>query len=61
MLGILVITSIALWTIGLIPFVGTIIKAIMIVLGLGMITSNLFLKEKNADTPKKEISENEAN
>ena len=61
MLGILVITSIALWAIGLIPFIGTIIKAIMIILGLGTITSNLFLKEKNADTPKKEISENEAN
>ncbi len=44
--GILIATSIVLWLIGLIPWVGFIVKIIIAILGLGLITSNLVIKEK---------------
>lgn len=44
--GMLVATSIALWLIGLIPFIGFILGIIVVILGLGIVVSNLILKEK---------------
>lgn len=44
--GILAAISIILWLIGLIPFVGSILGIIVTVLGLGIVTSTLFLKDK---------------
>ena len=44
--GMLVVSSIILWLIGLIPFVGSILGIIVTVLGLGIVTSTLFLKDK---------------
>ncbi len=44
--GILIATSIVLWLIGLIPWVGLLVKIIVAILGLGIITTNLIFKEK---------------
>lgn len=60
-LGILIITSIVLWLIGFIPYVGILVKVVMVILGLGIITSSLFLKEKNIVTQEEITSENESN
>lgn len=43
--GMLVVCSIALWLIGLIPFVGPILGLIVVILGLGIVTSSLVLKK----------------
>lgn len=45
-LGILIVSSIVLWLIGLIPYIGTFIKLIAMVLGLGIVISNIVLKNK---------------
>ena len=39
--GLLIVTGIVFWAIGLIPYVGTIIDIIAIILGLGLIVYNL--------------------
>ncbi len=44
--GILIITSIVLWLIGLIPYIGSILGMIVVVLGLGIVTSSLVLRKK---------------
>lgn len=49
-LGIIVATCIGLWVIGFIPFIGSIVDLLAVVVGLGIITSNLFLK--NSPTEK---------
>lgn len=48
MFGILVLSSLILWAINLIPFVGSLVGFVANVLGLGMIVSNIVLKEKEA-------------
>lgn len=45
-LGMLIVSSIVLWLIGLIPYLGTFIGLIAVVLGLGIILSSIILKEK---------------
>ena len=47
--GILVLASLILWAINLIPFVGSLVGFVANVLGLGMIVSNIVLKEKKAE------------
>ena len=42
----LIVTTIVLWGIGLIPYVGTIIGFIGIILGFGILTSHLVLKKE---------------
>ena len=49
-LGMLVASSIILWAIGLIPFVGSIIEIIAVLLGLGIIVSSIVLKDKKLET-----------
>lgn len=44
--GMLVVSSIVLWLVILIPFIGSLIKLIAVILGLGSIVSSLVLKEK---------------
>lgn len=44
--GMLIVTTIVLWGIGLIPYVGTIIGFIGIILGFGILTSHLVLKKE---------------
>ena len=48
--GMLVVSSIVLWLIVLIPFVGSLVSMVTAVLGLGIIISSLVLKEKVEDT-----------
>lgn len=47
--GILVASSIILWLISLIPFVGSFVKLASMVLGLGIIICSIILKEKTDD------------
>ncbi len=49
-LGMLVASSIILWAIGLIPFVGSIVEIIAVLLGLGIIVSSIVLKDKKLET-----------
>lgn len=48
-LGIIVATCIGLWVIGLIPFIGSIVDFVVVIAGLGIVTSNLFLKNSPAE------------
>lgn len=48
--GMLVASSIVLWLICLIPFVGSLVSMVTAILGLGIIISSLVLKEKVEDT-----------
>lgn len=48
--GMLVVSSIVLWLIGLIPIVGSLVNIIAVILGLGIIIASLVLKEKVEDT-----------
>ena len=48
-LGIIVATCIGLCVIGLIPFIGSIVDLLAVVGGLGIVTSNLFLKNSPAE------------
>ena len=52
--GMLVVSSIVLWLIGLIPYIGSIVGFVSVILGLGIIISSLVLKEKVKDS-KEEI------
>jgi cytoskeletal protein CcmA (bactofilin family) len=56
-LGILIISSAVFWLIGLISYIGTFIKIVAVVLGLGIILSNIFLKEKNVTNENLEVVE----
>ena len=44
--GMLVATALVLWLIGLIPVIGSILGLVVVILGLGLIVSNLVIKEK---------------
>lgn len=44
--GMLIVSSIILWLIGLIPYLGIIVGSIAVILGLGIIASSLILKPK---------------
>lgn len=44
--GMLVACSVVLWLIGLIPFIGSLLGIIVVVLGLGIAVSSLVLREK---------------
>lgn len=44
--GMLVAISVVLWLIGLIPFIGSILGIIIVILGFGIAVSSLVLKEK---------------
>lgn len=50
--GMLIVSSIVLWLIGLIPYIGSIVGLVAVILGLGIILSSLILKEK-AENAKK--------
>ena len=43
--GMLIVTAIVLWLIGLIPYIGSIIGFIAVIIGMGLISSHLFLKD----------------
>lgn len=45
--GMLVVCAIALWLVGLIPFVGPVLGLVVVILGLGIIASSLVLKKKD--------------
>lgn len=45
-LGILILSSLVLWLIGLIPYIGFIVKLITVLIGIGIIVYNLIFKEK---------------
>jgi len=47
--GILIVSSVVLWLLGLIPIVGSIINIIAVILGFGIITSSLVLKDQVKD------------
>ena len=48
--GMLIVCAIILWLISLIPYLGSLIEIVAIILGLGIIISNLVLKEKAKET-----------
>lgn len=53
--GILIVSSIVVWALGLIPYVGTLISIIAVVLGLGILVSSIILKDnKEKNTTKKQ-------
>ena len=47
--GMLIVTAAVLWVIGLIPYVGTIVGIIAVIMGLGIIAYNLIKKEKKQE------------
>ena len=47
--GILIACATTLWLINLIPYIGSIIEIVAIVLGLGILVASLVLKEKVED------------
>lgn len=55
-LGTLILTTIILWAIGLIPFVGAFIYILTVIVGIGLITYFMFNKNKNfsSENVKKE-------
>lgn len=52
--GMLIISAIVLWLIGLIPYIGPIVGFIAVILGAGIVVSSLVLKEKPESTKKVE-------
>ena len=56
--GILILTAIILWFIGLIPFVGGVVSIIVAVLGLGIIINGTLPANRNKDFSKTNESEN---
>lgn len=48
--GMLVATSLVLWLIGFIPVIGSILGLLIVLLGLGLVVSNLVIKEKEEIT-----------
>ena len=56
--GILILSSAIIWLIGLIPYVGSIVSFIAVILGLGIVTYYLLFKEKKVkEETKTEIKE----
>lgn len=51
--GMLIVSSIILWLIALIPYIGSLISFMAVIIGIGIIVSNIVLKNKEAK-PKKE-------
>ena len=51
-LGVLIITAVVLWLIGLIPFVGGVISIIAAVLGLGILINGILPFNRNKDFSK---------
>lgn len=51
--GMLILTSIVIWAIGLIPYVGSVLGIVALIIGLGIITTPLFLKDKPETTENK--------
>ena len=47
--GMLIATTAVLWLIGLIPYIGTLIGIIAVIIGLGIISYNLIKKEKKQE------------
>ncbi len=47
--GMLIVTAAVLWVIGLIPYLGTIVGIIAVIVGLGIIAYNLIKKEKKQE------------
>ena len=45
----LIATTAVLWLIGLIPYIGTLIGIIAVIIGLGIISYNLIKKEKKQE------------
>ena len=57
--GMLIITTVVLWLLSLIPYVGSIIAIIVLILGIGIIAYHLVIKEKNnTDNNEKTKTEN---
>ena len=56
-LGFLIITTIILWAICLIPYVGSILRVIFIILGMGIISYSLLTKNKTEITSEKKTKE----
>ena len=54
--GILILSAIALWLIALIPYIGSIVSLVAVILGLGMITYYLLFKNKKV--VQEEVKEN---
>lgn len=54
--GILILSAIALWLIGLIPYIGSIVSLVAVILGLGMITYSILFKNKKV--VEEEVKEN---
>ena len=52
--GMLIVTAAVLWVIGLIPYVGTIVGIIAIIIGLGIIVYNLIKKDKKQEEKQQE-------
>ena len=50
--GMLIVSSIVLWLIALIPYIGSIISFIAVIIGIGIIVSNIVLKNKEAESKK---------
>lgn len=50
--GMLIVDSIILWLIKLIPYVGSIVGFVAVIIGLGIIISNLFIKNTSTKSKK---------
>lgn len=55
-LGILILTTIVFWAIGLIPVIGSIISILAVIIGMGLIT--YFVFNKNKDFSKESVKNN---
>lgn len=55
--GMLIVTAIVLWLIGLIPYIGGIFGIVIVILGIGIMIYNLFKKEK-LDTKQSDENNN---
>lgn len=51
-LGMLIISAIVLWLISLIPYIGSIVGVVAVILGLGIVISSIVLKEKPENIEK---------
>ncbi len=57
--GMLILTSIVIWAIGLIPYVGSILSIVALVIGLGLIITPLVLKDKSESSESKKENKKE--
>lgn len=55
--GMLIATSAVIWAVELIPYVGSIVGLIAVIIGLGLVVSKLVLKDKKTDNTKIEKTE----